>query len=152
MANTKKAQQALYKRAAPKKNAKKAQRKKWREILVFLSIAVVSIAAVISYSFLYEKIRFSLVDQKSIHGVWIEQNVADYATNEITIDSDGINISGGVVATRYHFDGDILEYQTGGTLHRFRMLNEGNTEMMQISEAHYNPIYRLVEKHEEQLR
>ncbi|MEZ8823485.1 DUF2850 domain-containing protein [Vibrio amylolyticus] len=152
MANTKKAQQALYKRAAPKSNAKKAKQKKWREILVFVSIAVVSIAAIISYSFLYEKISYALVDQKTIHGVWVEQNVAGYATNEITIGVDGINLSRGVVTTQYRFDGDILEYQAGGVLYQYRMLNEANTEMMQISDAHYNPIYRLTEKYGKQIR
>ncbi|MGF1719879.1 DUF2850 domain-containing protein [Vibrio kyushuensis] len=152
MANVRKAPQTVFKREPPKRNVKRAKKRKWREIAVILMIVAISAAVVLTYSYLYKMIRISMVDQESVHGVWVEQNVAGYATNKINIGPDGVSVAGGIVATRYEFDGTVLEYQTGSTEYHFRMTNEENTQMIQISDSHYNPVYRLDGKYTEPLR
>ncbi|OEF09098.1 DUF2850 domain-containing protein [Vibrio genomosp. F10] len=135
---------------APQKITKTVKKKK--ELIVFSVLLLVSMVAVLAYSSLFKQVRLSLVDQQSIHGVWVEQHVADYATNNVHIGPDGVSVAGRIVATRYEFDGSTLEYLVGETLYQYRMLDELNTKMIQISDNHYNPTYYLVEKYSDRVR
>ncbi|MCK6262542.1 DUF2850 domain-containing protein [Vibrio sp. ZSDE26] len=152
MANVRKAPQAILKREPPKHNAKQIKRRKTKEVILTCVLIALSIVTIFTFTHLFKRIQFSLVDQQSVYGVWVEQNVAGYATRKIHIGPDGVSVSGRVVSTNYEFDGNILEYQTGELLYQYRMLNEQNTQMIQLSDSHYNPTYHLVEEYTERLR
>ena len=152
MAKIRKTTQRVIKREAQAQKVKPAKRLPVKELLIIVTLITTSVVAVLSYSHLYKQFRIAMVDQQSVYGVWVEQNVAGYVTNKIHIGPDGISISGGVITTSYEFDGKVLEYKTGDTLYRFRMTNEESNQMIQISDNHYNPRYHLIDEYKHRLR
>lgn len=104
------------------------------------------------YIYLYLQARYAFTSQAPLYGMWVEQNVAPYAATTIDIWPKAIVVQGHTVATQYRFNGDILSFNAGGREHRYRMLNDENTEMRLISAAHYNPTFRLSKKFKNDLR
>ena len=95
---------------------------------------------------LYDYCLVKTFPKSELYGRWVEQDVAIYAANEFVLNGDGVSIGGGgVVATQFHWDGTYLKFNVGGKEHRFQAHNEAFTEMKQISESNYQPIYRIRE-------
>ncbi len=116
-----------------------------RTLLVLAVIG--TIWAVFLYSDVIGRVKEIIVPKDTVYGVWVEQNVASYSTRRLEIGPDGITMEGRVYTTRFDYDGRYLEFSVAGQDYKFKMMNEENTEMKQISSAPYNPIFHLAEKH-----
>lgn len=114
------------------------------------TLILIAIAGTIGAAFLYGdvigRVKSMLVPKETVYGVWVEQNVASYATRELEIGPDGIVMEGRVYTTQFEYDGRYLEFSVAGEMYKFKMMNEENTEMKQISQQSYNPIFHLTEK------
>ncbi|MGY3570552.1 DUF2850 domain-containing protein [Vibrio paucivorans] len=128
-------------------------KKRWLEISVLAAIVVVLGLMFATFGSLYDKISQSFwPPQESVYGTWVEQDVAGYAAQEIIIGAEGIFIQGGVVSTEFVFDGKFLSFTTGEGSFKYEMLNEQYTEMKLATDAYYQPTFRLLEKHKNNLR
>ncbi|MEF1170950.1 DUF2850 domain-containing protein, partial [Vibrio sinaloensis] len=45
-----------------------------------------------------------------------------------------------------------VEYRVGDSVRRYKMLNESFSEMKLVSQAHYQPVFRLSEKFKNNIR
>lgn len=106
---------------------------------------IAAIAAVMLGSQLYDYYLEKTYPKSDLYGRWVEQDVAFYAANEFVLNGAGVSVDGGVVATQFYWDGTYLKFNVGGKEHRFQALNEAFSEMKQISEPNYQPIYRVRE-------
>lgn len=127
-------------------NAIKGKKKSTERVILLLSI-VAAVSAVMLVSVLYDFYVEKKYPKSSIYGTWTEQNVASYSAEEFVLTPAGVAIDGGIVDTRYSWNGTFLEYQVGDTTRRYKVLNEELTEIQLISEPHYQPVYRLSENH-----
>jgi hypothetical protein len=114
--------------------------------ILLLSIAA-AVGAVMLASTLYDYYLEKKYPNSSLYGTWTEQDVATYAAEEIVLTPSGVAINGGIVDTRYSWNGTYLEFQVGNKTRRFKVLNEELTEIQLISEPHYQPVYRLSENY-----
>ncbi len=116
------------------------------------TLLILAIAGTIWAAFLYGdvigRVKELIAPKETVYGVWVEQNVASYSTRVVEIGPDGIMMEGRVYTTKFDYDGRYLEFSVAGQNYKFKMMNEENTEMKQISDAPYNPIFHLAEKSE----
>lgn len=134
-------------------NSNSTNKKKWLERGLILAVLIGGAVVVSLYSEVFNRLASSFLPSKSdIYGVWVEQNVAPYAAQRITIQSDAIIIDGRMVTTLYTFDGRHLSFQVGDQTMQYRMMNDEHTEMRLVSSAHYNPTFYLSGKHQKNLR
>ncbi|PNI05050.1 N-acetylglutamate synthase [Vibrio diazotrophicus] len=117
-------------------------RKRLELFLIFL-LVLGSIVAAILYGNVIDRIKSTLAPKQEIYGVWVEQDVAYYSTRRLEIGPDGITMEGRVYTTRYDFDGHYLTFKVAGQEYKFQMTNPENTEMKQVTSAHYKPIFRM---------
>lgn len=126
---------------------KKASRSKTVERVLFAVVLIGLVATVSLYSTVYDRVMSHLNPKNEIYGVWVEQNVASYAVQEITLSEKGVSVDGNLVSTDFDYDGWYFSYMAGGVEYRYKMRNESNTEMMLESDEHYNPTFKLLENH-----
>lgn len=117
--------------------------KKWVERSILIGAIIVGIAAVMLSTQLYQYYLAATYPKSNVYGTWVEQNVAGYAASEFVLGPSGVSINGGIVDTQYEWDGTHLEFRVGDEVRRFRTLNETFTEMRQVSEPHYQPVFRV---------
>jgi hypothetical protein len=120
--------------------------KKIFERVVLIGAVIAAICAVLLANSLYGIYIEKTYPKSAIYGIWVEQNVASYAAEEFVLSAAGVSINGGVVDTKYRWNGVYLEYRLGEKERKFKVLNEQYTELQLISESSYQPIYRLSEK------
>ncbi len=121
--------------------------KKVLERTLIILAVIGTIWAAFLYGDVIGRIKQTLVPKETVYGVWVEQNVASYSTRRLEIGPDGITMEGRVYTTKFDYDGRYLEFSVAGQDYKFKMMNEENTEMKQISSAPYNPIFHLAEKY-----
>lgn len=138
---------AILNRDNMAKNSPSGRNKKVLERTLLILAVIGTIWAVFLYGDVIGRIKEALVPKETVYGVWVEQNVASYSTRRLEIGPDGITMEGRVYTTRFDYDGRYLEFSVAGQDYKFKMMNEENTEMKQISSAPYNPIFHLEEKH-----
>ncbi|MFM2589082.1 DUF2850 domain-containing protein [Vibrio sp. TBV020] len=120
-------------------------KKKLVERTFIVGALIAAITAVMLGGQLYDHYLSVTYPKSNVYGTWVEQDVASYAASEFVLSPTGVTIDGGIVATQYHWDGTYLEYSVGEEVRRFMVLNEKFTEMRQISEPHYQPVFRVRE-------
>ncbi len=119
--------------------------KKILECILLVFAVAGTILAAFLYSNVFEQVEELITPKETVYGVWVEQNVASYSTRVVEIGPDGIMMEGRVYTTKFEYDGQYLEFSVAGQKYKFKM-NEANTEMKQISEAPYNPVFHLSDK------
>ncbi|KGY12499.1 hypothetical protein NM22_09990 [Vibrio tubiashii] len=120
--------------------------KKIFERVVLIGAVIAAICAVLMANSLYSIYLEKTYPKSELYGTWVEQNVASYAADEFVLSPSGVSIDGGVVDTKYRWNGVHLEYRLGDKERKFKALNEQFTELQLISEPSYQPIYRLSNK------
>lgn len=76
-----------------------------------------------------------------IYGTWVEGNVAPYLAENIVINQSGVTVNGGVVSTKFSFDGETFRYQHGTEERVFRF-GLGNFSSMKLdTKVAYQPVY-----------
>ncbi len=114
------------------------------------TLLILAIAGTIWAAFLYGdvigRVKELIAPKETVYGVWVEQNVASYSTRVVEIGPDGIMMEGRVYTTKFNYDGHYLEFSVAGQNYKYKMMNEENTEMKQISDAPYNPVFHLSDK------
>lgn len=129
------------------------RKRKIIERVLLSGVLAGSVLVIVMFSSVIGRIAEQFLPPKSdLYGVWIEQNVAPYAAQQIELEPRGVLIEGRVMTTSFDFDGRYLEYRIGEQRYRYRMLNEQHTEMTLISPAHYNPTFQLSGKYQKNLR
>jgi hypothetical protein len=129
-----------------------ARKKKVVERTVLL-LALCAAAALIALSVpLYQHYLSITYPKSNVYGTWVEQDVARYSAEIFTLGPAGVSIDGGVVDTKYSFDGTYVEYQVGDKERRYLMLNESFTKMKLISQPHYQPVFHLSENVKNNIR
>jgi len=129
-----------------------ARKKKVVERTVLL-LALCAAAALIALSVpLYQHYLSITYPKSNVYGTWVEQDVARYSAETFTLGPAGVSIDGGVVDTKYSFDGTYVEYQIGDKERRYLMLNESFTKMKLISQPHYQPVFHLSENVKNNIR
>ncbi|MGX1924274.1 DUF2850 domain-containing protein [Vibrio sp. NH-7] len=132
-------------------NSSSYKKKIVERTIQLLFIAV--FAAVVALSIpLYQHYLSVTFPKSSVFGTWIEQDVALYSAEEFTLGPNGVSINGGIVDTAFSFDGQFVEYRVGDSVRRYKMLNESFSEMKLVSQAHYQPVFRLSEKFKNNIR
>ncbi len=115
---------------------------------ILISIVLIGVVVtIILYATVYDRMMSHIFPKKEIYGVWVEQGVASYAVQKITLSSKGVAVDGNLVSTHFEYDGWYFSYSAGGEEYRYKMRNESNTEMMLESDEHYNPTFKLLENH-----
>ncbi|MBW3698005.1 DUF2850 domain-containing protein [Vibrio sp. T187] len=135
--------------------SEKANTNKKRKVIersLMLLALLGTIVALFLFGSLYDRFVQSATPKSMIYGTWVEQKVAHYATDKFVLSEQGVTVNGSVVATDFEFNGKFFEYKAGDVTHRFRMLNQDNTEMMLDSTAHYNPVFKLQGSNSKALR
>ncbi|KJY88186.1 hypothetical protein TW84_15545 [Vibrio neptunius] len=118
-----------------------------------LAVAIaVSIAFIFVSKALYDRYQIIKHPNSMVYGTWIEQGVAPYSADSFVLNETGVVIDGGVVNTRYRFNGSYVEFQVGEKKRRYQMLDTSFSQMRLISEPHYQPVYQLSEKSKNNLR
>ncbi|OAN14033.1 hypothetical protein A3K86_12535 [Photobacterium jeanii] len=74
----------------------------------------------------------------NINGVWVEQAVADYASESFEVRSDGVYVNGRVASTHYEWDGNELSYQYGDEKYVYSYFSG---EFMRKSPSHYVSVF-----------
>ncbi len=113
---------------------------------MLIGAVIAAICAVLMANSLYSIYLEKTYPKSELYGTWVEQNVASYAADEFVLSPSGVSIDGGVVDTKYRWNGVHLEYRLGDKERKFKALNEQFTELQLISEPSYQPIYRLSNK------
>ncbi|WP_241033836.1 DUF2850 domain-containing protein [Vibrio maerlii] len=129
--------------------------KRKRKIIerVLIVLALIGSAAVFGlYSDLFGRYVEQTYPKSDVYGEWQEQKVAEYAKEYILLSDDGVIKDGNLISTSFDYDGRYLEYTTGEGVFRYRFTDDARTQMVQVSDNHYNPVFILVGKHKKQLR
>ncbi len=126
-------------------NSQLGKNKKTLERSLLILAVVGTIWAVFLYGDVIGRVKEVIAPKETIYGVWVEQNVASYSTRRLEIGPEGITMEGRVYTTNFDFDGRYLKFSVSDQDYKFKMMNEENTEMKQISSAPYNPIFHLAE-------
>lgn len=113
---------------------------------------VLAVASIFVSKALYDRYQDIKHPNSMVYGTWVEQGVAPYSADSFVLNETGVVIDGGVVNTRYRFNGSYVEFQVGEQKRRYQMLNPGFSQMRLISEPHYQPIYQLSEKSKNNIR
>ncbi|ASU22927.1 N-acetylglutamate synthase [Vibrio qinghaiensis] len=121
-----------------------------RGLMLLVMIGLLSVASL--YGDLFTRLENYFSPKDKVYGVWVEQYVAPYSAKRIELSKAGVISGGRVLTTSFEFDGRIVEYQIGDTLYRYKMRDDSNTEMTQMSSSHYNPTFRLSGKYQKNLR
>ncbi|WP_373433060.1 DUF2850 domain-containing protein [Vibrio anguillarum] len=121
-----------------------------RGLMLVVMIGLFSVASL--YGDLFTRLENYFSPKDEVYGVWVEQYVAPYSAKRIELGKAGVISSGRVLTTSFEFDGHFLEYQIGDTSYRYKMRDDNNTEMTQMSSSHYNPTFRLSGKYQKKLR
>ncbi|WP_100752858.1 DUF2850 domain-containing protein [Vibrio salilacus] len=115
-------------------------------VALFFAVVVVVLA-----DKLYDRYLAKVYPKSAIYGIWVEQNVAAYSTDKFMLSSAGVAVDGGVVDTHFDWNGSYLEYNVGDKVRRYKVLNEQMTEIQLVSEAHYQPVFRLSRKYQDNI-
>ncbi|ASK54641.1 hypothetical protein CEQ48_07420 [Vibrio tarriae] len=116
-----------------------------KERLLLLIAILGSSYVFMLYSNLFGRLQEQWFPKSELYGIWIEQNVAPYAAQKITIGSQGIVLNGRLVTTHFNYDGARLEFTVNGQPYQFEIMLE-KKQMKQRSSANYQPVYQLSEK------
>ncbi|EEX66009.1 DUF2850 domain-containing protein [Vibrio cholerae] len=112
---------------------------------LLLLLAVLGTAYVFMlYSNIFGRLQEQWFPKSELYGVWVEQNVATYSAQKITIGTQGVILNGRLVTTHFDYDGAQLEFMVNGQPYRFEIMLE-KKQMKQRSSAHYQPVYQLSE-------
>lgn len=112
---------------------------------LLLLLAVLGTAYVFMlYSNIFGRLQEHWFPKSELYGVWVEQNVAAYSAQKITIGTQGVTLNGRLVTTHFDYDGAQLEFMVNGQPYRFEIMLE-KKQMKQRSSAHYQPVYQLSE-------
>ncbi|AIW18009.1 DUF2850 domain-containing protein [Vibrio coralliilyticus] len=128
------------------------KKKKLLERGVLVAAVVLAVAAIFVSKALYDRYQDIKHPNSMVYGTWVEQGVAPYSADSFVLNETGVVIDGGVVNTRYRFNGSYVEFQVGEEKRRYQILNQGFSQMRLISEPHYQPIYQLSEKSKNNIR
>ncbi|EMK6937372.1 DUF2850 domain-containing protein [Vibrio cholerae] len=113
-------------------------------LLLLLAILGTSYVLML-YSNLFGRLQEQWFPKSELYGIWIEQDVAPYAAQKITIGTQGIVLNGRLVTTHFNYDGARLEFMVNGLPYQFEIMLE-KKQMKQRSSANYQPVYQLSEK------
>ncbi|HGS4915920.1 TPA: DUF2850 domain-containing protein [Vibrio cholerae] len=113
-------------------------------LLLLLAILGTSYVLML-YSNIFGRLQEQWFPKSELYGIWVEQNVAPYATQKITIGTQGIVLNGRLVTTHFNYDGARLEFTVNGQPYQFEIMLE-KKQMKQRSSANYQPVYQLSEK------
>lgn len=116
-----------------------------KERLLLLIAILGSSYVFMLYSNLFGRLQEQWFPKSELYGIWIEQNVAPYAAQKITIGSQGIVLNGRLVTTHFNYDGARLEFTVNSQPYQFEIMLE-KKQMKQRSSANYQPVYQLSEK------
>ncbi|WP_158119953.1 DUF2850 domain-containing protein [Vibrio metoecus] len=116
-----------------------------KERLLLLIAILGSSYVFMLYSNLFGRLQEQWFPKSELYGIWIEQDVAPYAAQKITIGSQGIVLNGRLVTTHFNYDGARLEFTVNGQPYQFEIMLE-KKQMKQRSSANYQPVYQLSEK------
>ncbi|EPO2941404.1 DUF2850 domain-containing protein [Vibrio cholerae] len=113
---------------------------------LLLLIAILGTSYVLMlYSNIFGRLQEQWFPKSELYGIWVEQNVAPYAAQKITISTQGIVLNGRLVTTHFNYDGARLEFTVNGQPYQFEIMLE-KKQMKQRSSANYQPVYQLSEK------
>ncbi|ARP39049.1 DUF2850 domain-containing protein [Vibrio syngnathi] len=124
------------------RNKPKLRRKVIERSLMVLAL-VGSFAVASLFADVFYRVQDAITPNSEIYGTWVEQDVARYAADEFMLSENGVSVRGSIVSTHFDFDGKYFEYKTGNKAYHFRLTNSDKTEMMLVSDNHYNPVFRL---------
>ncbi|CAB1257648.1 N-acetylglutamate synthase [Vibrio cholerae] len=113
-------------------------------LLLLLAILGTSYVLML-YSNIFGRLQEQWFPKSELYGIWVEQNVAPYAAQKITISTQGIVLNGRLVTTHFNYDGARLEFTVNGQPYQFEIMQE-KKQMKQRSSANYQPVYQLSEK------
>ncbi|ENM3765555.1 DUF2850 domain-containing protein [Vibrio cholerae] len=113
-------------------------------LLLLLAILGTSYVLML-YSNIFGRLQEQWFPKSELYGIWVEQNVAPYAAQKITICTQGIVLNGRLVTTHFNYDGARLEFTVNGQPYQFEIMLE-KKQMKQRSSANYQPVYQLSEK------
>ncbi|EGQ8121276.1 DUF2850 domain-containing protein [Vibrio cholerae] len=113
-------------------------------LLLLLAILGTSYVLML-YSNIFGRLQEQWFPKSELYGIWVEQNVAPYAAQKITISTQGIVLNGRLVTTHFNYDGARLEFTVNGQPYQFEIMLE-KKQMKQRSSANYQPVYQLSEK------
>ncbi len=124
----------------------KVSKRKLLERILLLIFVVGCIVATFLYSNVFERTKAMLSPKEQIYGVWVEENVADYAARKIEVSPKGISMGGRVYTTQFEFDGINLEFQIAGQDYKYKVINREKTELKLVTDSYYKPVFHLSEK------
>ncbi|TQQ66590.1 DUF2850 domain-containing protein [Vibrio cholerae] len=113
-------------------------------LLLLLAILGTSYVLML-YSNIFGRLQEQWFPKSELYGIWVEQNVAPYAAQKITIGTQGIVLNGRLVTTHFNYDGARLEFTVNRLPYQFEIMLE-KKQMKQRSSANYQPVYQLSEK------
>lgn len=113
-------------------------------LLLLLAILGTSYVLML-YSNIFGRLQEQWFPKSELYGIWVEQNVAPYAAQKITIGTQGIVLNGRLVTTHFNYDGARLEFTVNGQPYQFEIMLE-KKQMKQRSSANYQAVYQLSEK------
>ncbi len=113
-------------------------------LLLLLAILGTSYVLML-YSNIFGRLQEQWFPKSELYGIWVEQNVAPYAAQKITIGTQGIVLNGRLVTTHFNYDGARLEFTVNDQPYQFEIMLE-KKQMKQRSSANYQPVYQLSEK------
>ncbi|MEK6166259.1 DUF2850 domain-containing protein [Vibrio cholerae] len=113
-------------------------------LLLLLAILGTSYVLML-YSNIFGRLQEQWFPKSELYGIWVEQNVAPYAAQKITIGTQGIVLNGRLVTTHFNYDGARLEFTVNGQPYQFEIMLE-KKQMKQRSSANYQSVYQLSEK------
>lgn len=130
--------------------ALEAEARKKRKIIErsLMLLALIGTIAVMSlYRDLWIRLLPFYSNKEDVYGVWVERGVAFYAADSFELSSKGVSVNGRVISSDFKFNGHTLEYKTANVTHTFKMMDDANTTMMNVSSSHYRPIFVLSAAH-----
>ncbi|WP_146458187.1 DUF2850 domain-containing protein, partial [Vibrio splendidus] len=87
------------------RNQSKLKRKIIERCLMILAL-VGSFAVVSLFGDVITRLQDSVTPNHLLYGIWVEQDVAHYATDEFVLNANGVSMAGSIVATNFEFDGN----------------------------------------------
>ncbi|MCG9679395.1 DUF2850 domain-containing protein [Vibrio sp. Isolate24] len=121
-------------------------KKKLLERAVLIFAIALAIASIFVAKALYEHYQDIQHPNSMVYGTWVEQGVAPYSADRFVLNETGVVIDGGVVDTRFRFNGTYVEFRVGEIERRYLILNQDFSQMRLISEPRYQPVYSIVRK------
>ncbi|EMB51569.1 N-acetylglutamate synthase [Vibrio mimicus] len=115
-----------------------------KERLLLLIALLGTVYVFMLYSNIFGRLQDQWFPKSELYGLWIEQNVAPYTAQKITISSQGVVMNGRLVTTHFEYNGNLLEFMVNDQKYEFDIQLEKKI-MKQHSSSNYQAVYQLSE-------